>query len=36
MDKQQPETLQWIPLQGTNNVLGVYRSVTFKRQDEVP
>jgi hypothetical protein len=35
-DKQQPETLQWVPLHGTNNVLGVYTSVTFKRHEEVP
>ena len=34
VDKQEPHTLQWVPLNGSGNVLGVYRSVRFRRQGE--
>jgi hypothetical protein len=34
VDKQEPGALQWIPLDGGGNVLGVYSSIRFVRQDE--
>jgi len=34
VDKQEPDTLLWVPLHGAGNVLGVYRSVRFRRQGE--
>lgn len=34
VDKVEPQTLQWVPLIGTANVLGVYRSVKFRRHGE--
>lgn len=32
VDPQAPGTLEWIPRQGTNNVLGVYKTIKFTRQ----
>jgi hypothetical protein len=34
VDKQETHTLQWAPLNSAENVLGVYRSVKFRRQGE--
>lgn len=34
VDKREPGTLQWVPLYGAGNVLGVYQSVRFRRQGE--
>ena len=33
-DKQEPDTLEWVPLSGVGNVLGVYHTVRFRRQGE--
>jgi hypothetical protein len=33
-DKQEPDTLEWVTPSGIGNVLGVYRSVRFRRQGE--
>ena len=34
VDKQEAHTLEWLPLHGDGNVLGMYRSVKFKRQGD--
>jgi hypothetical protein len=34
VDKQQPDTLEWVPLIGDGNVVGVYPTVRFKRQGD--
>ena len=34
VDKQEPDTLQWVPLHGAGNVLGVYHTVRFRRKGE--
>ena len=34
VDKQEPDTLQWVSLYGAGNVLGMYHSVRFRRQGE--
>ncbi len=34
VDKQQPDTLEWVPLIGGGNVVGVYPTVRFKRQGD--
>jgi hypothetical protein len=32
VEAQAPDTLEWVPRQGTNNVLGVYKTIKFTRQ----
>ena len=34
VDKAEPDTLLWVPLHGTGNVLGMYNNIRFKRQGE--
>jgi hypothetical protein len=34
IDQREPGALQWIPVDGGGNVLGVYSSIRFIRQDE--
>ena len=34
VDRREPKTLRWVPLNGIGNVLGVDRSVGFQRQEE--
>ena len=34
LDHQEPNTLEWIPREGTNNVLGVYKTIRFTRQPD--
>jgi hypothetical protein len=34
INRQEPNTLEWIPRQGTNNVLGVYKTIKFSRQPD--
>jgi hypothetical protein len=34
LDPQQPDTLEWVSLDGAGNVLGVYRSVSFRRRGD--
>ena len=36
VNQHEPDTLEWVPREGTGNVLGAYERIKFKRQPGAP